>query len=143
MQMAPAGLEGVVVADTVLSWIDGRAGRLRIRGHDVERLSEIAGFEDVCALLLSGAEPGANSELRGQLGAARVHAHARIGGLGRALHLPDAMEALRAALAQLSLCDAERGVRGGLAPAAPRARSRRTRSRARARRGLRAARARR
>ena len=107
MQVAPGGLEGVVVADTVLSRIDGQAGRLLIRGHDVERLTEIASFEDVCALLLFGAEPGGNSLLRRQLGAARVHAHARIAGLGRALHLPDAMEALRAALAQLSLRDAE------------------------------------
>ncbi len=106
MQVAPGGLEGVVVADTVMSRIDGQAGRLLIRGHDVEQLTEIAGFEDVCGLLLSGAEPGDNAGLRRQLGVARIHAHARIGPLGRALHLPDAMEALRAGLAQLSLHDA-------------------------------------
>lgn len=101
-QVAPSGLEGVVVADTVMSRVDGQAGQLWVRGHDVERLAEIAGFEDVCGLLLEGYEPGAASGVRRALGAARVRAHARIPGLGGALQLPDAMAALRAGLAQLS-----------------------------------------
>ena len=33
-----SGLEGVVVADTVLSEVDGERGRLVIAGHEVEEL---------------------------------------------------------------------------------------------------------
>ena len=104
-QVATSGLEGVVVADTQMSSIDGYAGRLVIRGFDVERLAESAGFEDVCALLWDGAKPGseAAARVRRELGSARVRAHSKIPGLGGALRLPDAMEALRAGLAQLSV----------------------------------------
>ncbi|TDH36065.1 citrate synthase/methylcitrate synthase [Pseudohoeflea suaedae] len=68
------GLEDVVAADTVLSMVDGVAGRLVIRGHD---LAALAGwrFEDLLALLwrdfLPG-DPGAD-EIGQRLGAARLH----------------------------------------------------------------------
>jgi hypothetical protein len=48
------GLEGVVAAHTVLSDVDGQAGRLTIRGYAVEDLAHRAGFEDVAHLLLDG-----------------------------------------------------------------------------------------
>ncbi len=105
MDAARSGLEGLVVADTVMSRVDGLAGRLVVRGHDVEELAANARFEDVCALLWQGAEPGgeAGLEVGRRLGEARLRAHRRLPGLGGALHLPNAMEALRAGIAQLSV----------------------------------------
>lgn len=97
------GLEGVVVADTQLSEVDGEGGRLVIRGHDVEDLAQRCDFESVCALLWHGSLPDAarHAALRAALGAARQRAWARLPGLGDALGAPDAMEALRAAVAHL------------------------------------------
>jgi citrate synthase len=97
------GLEGVVVADTELSDVDGERGRLVIRGHDVEALALRHDFESVCALLWQGTLPDAagHAALRRRLGRARVAAFARLPRLGDALAAPDAMDALRAALAHL------------------------------------------
>jgi len=52
-----SGLDGVVVAETELSDVDGEAGRLVIRGYEVEELVERATFEDVCGLLWNGTWP--------------------------------------------------------------------------------------
>ena len=101
------GLEGVVVAATALSDVDGERGRLVIRGHDVEQLALQHDFEAVCALLWNGALPDAaeHAALRGALAAARVRAFARLPTLGDALGAGDAMDALRAALAHLRADD--------------------------------------
>jgi citrate synthase len=98
------GLEGVEVARTALSDVDGERGRLVIAGHDVEALAGRASFEDVCLMLWDGADPRpeARDRLRASLGAARVQAFDAIPGLGGALELTDAMDALRAAVAQLT-----------------------------------------
>src|SRR4029079_3009139 len=48
------GLEGVVAARTVLSDVDGAAGRLVIRGYAVEDLSGRVRFEEVAHLLFEG-----------------------------------------------------------------------------------------
>jgi len=97
------GLEGVVVADTALSDVDGERGRLVIRGHDVEPLALQHGFESACALLWSGALPDAAAlaALRARLGQARARAFGRLPSLGDALDGADAMDALRASLAHL------------------------------------------
>ncbi|HEY6511767.1 MAG TPA: citrate/2-methylcitrate synthase, partial [Burkholderiaceae bacterium] len=97
------GLEGVVVADTGLSDVDGERGRLVIRGHDVEQLALQHDFESVCALLWTGTlpDPATHAALRSALGWARVRAFARLPSLGGALEAADAMDALRAALAHL------------------------------------------
>ena len=42
-----SGLDGVIVADTVMSEVDGEAGRLTVRGHAVEELIATRGFEGV------------------------------------------------------------------------------------------------
>jgi citrate synthase len=101
--MAMDGLEGVVVADTQLSDVDGERGRLVVRGHDVEALALAADFEAACALLWTGAlpEPKAHAALRAQLGAARARTFERLPRLGDALDAADGMEALRAGLAHL------------------------------------------
>ena len=71
------GLDGVVAAETVLSHVDGEAGRLIVRGFDLE---DIAGlnFEAMCALLWDGLAPGPLGEgaVKAALGAARVRAFA-------------------------------------------------------------------
>jgi citrate synthase len=97
------GLDGVVVAETRLSRVDGERGRLIVRGHDVEALARTRRFEDVAALLWTGALPDAAEswDLARELGEARVRAFARVPGLRAALSAPDGMEALRAAAASL------------------------------------------
>jgi len=98
------GLEGVEVARTALSDVDGERGRLVIAGHDVEALAARARFEDVCLMLWGGHDPvpEESERLRAALGEARVRAFEAIPGLGRALELKDAMDALRASVAHLT-----------------------------------------
>jgi citrate synthase len=98
-----SGLEGVLVAETVMSHVDGAIGELVIRGYGVEELGQRASFEGLCALLWEGAPLGEGDEgrLRAELGAARVEAAALVERLGAAWALPDAMEALRAAVGAL------------------------------------------
>ena len=85
--MDSSGLEGVVVASTALSDVDGERGRLVIRGHDVEALALHHDYEALCALLWRGVLPdaAAHAALRTALGQARVRAFARLPSLGDAL----------------------------------------------------------
>ena len=55
--MAGSGLEGIVVAQTKLSKIDGEAGTLVYGGYTIEDLAEHATFEEVCHLLWLGELP--------------------------------------------------------------------------------------
>jgi citrate synthase len=95
------GLEGVVVAETRLSGVDGEAGRLWLCGVPVEELAQSRAFEGVCALFWQRDE----GEVRRALGRARVEAFAALPRLGDALDADDGMEALRAALGHLSAGD--------------------------------------
>ncbi|MBX7100895.1 MAG: citrate synthase [Myxococcaceae bacterium] len=91
--MGPAGLDGVVAAETRLSDVNGEAGTLIIAGAAVEALAGQVSFEQVCALVLGGTEAGH----RRDLAQGRVWAAARVPGQ----LLDDPMDALRAATAQL------------------------------------------
>ena len=74
------GLEGVVAAHTVLSEVDGAAGRLVIRGHTLDEIARRWQFEDVAAALFEGffeRAPDAAS-LRVALGRARREAFERL-----------------------------------------------------------------
>ncbi|GAC1659448.1 MAG: citrate/2-methylcitrate synthase [Candidatus Elarobacter sp.] len=51
------GLEGIVVGETVLSNVEGEAGRLTYRGYDIHDLAQHAKFEEVAHLLLFGELP--------------------------------------------------------------------------------------
>src|SRR2546430_17591294 len=97
------GLEGVVVAETELSDVDGERGQLIVRGHLIEDLVGRATFEDICALLWTGQLPAGpqRDEWRVRLGQARADAFDLVPTLGRALSLPDGMDALRASLGDL------------------------------------------
>lgn len=98
------GLEGVAVAETRLSLVDGENGRLIVRGHDVEVLARSRRFEEMAALLWTGTAPISveSCTLTRELGEARVRAFARLRALRGALKKADGMEALRAAVASLS-----------------------------------------
>jgi citrate synthase len=108
-QEVASGLEGVVVADTLLSDVDGERGQLIIAGHDVESLAGSVSFEEVCGLLWSGTQPGTGerARLKSALGRAREEAFAWVPELTRVWRLPDGMDALRAALAQLPVRGSE------------------------------------
>jgi citrate synthase len=51
------GLEGVLVAESGLSYIDGEAGRLVYRGYAIEDLARGATYEEVLYLLWHGELP--------------------------------------------------------------------------------------
>ena len=88
------GLEGVVVADTRLSDVDGERGRLVIAGHDVEALAESHRFEEVCALLWDA--PVADVHVRVKSAEKRTIAET-VAGLGRCEAIPDRFALLTAA----------------------------------------------
>jgi citrate synthase len=69
-----SGLEGVVAAETVLSEVDGEAGRLVLRGHRLQDIAGRRGVEWLIAELWRGFVPGNLSEpsLRRELAAMRV-----------------------------------------------------------------------
>lgn len=98
-----AGLDGIVAAETVLSHVDGQAGRLVLRGLPVERAAESLDFEGVTALLWQGFHPlgGRPDALRAAIGAARVDVAARLPSLLPAVAGLNAVEALRLMLASL------------------------------------------
>lgn len=98
-----SGLDGVVVAKTMLSEVDGERGHLRIAGYDVERWAMEVSFEEAAAQLLGRGrgEPVDAAALRARLGAARAAAFELLPRLGDALDAGDGMEALRAGLAHL------------------------------------------
>jgi len=103
------GLEGVVVAETLTSSVDGEAGELIIGGRAVGDLSGVVPFERVCGLMWER-----DVEVAVPLGAARARAFERLPDLGRALSLADGMDALRASVAQLDDTSRE-GVTGAVA----------------------------
>jgi citrate synthase len=96
---ASSGLDGVNVADTAISDVDGERGRLVIAGSDAERLAATASFPDAVARVLA-AGAGRPIDVAG-LGAARVAAWELVPRLGDALDHADGMEALRTGLAHL------------------------------------------
>lgn len=73
MMRAPKGLEGVIVASTELTKIDGQAGRLIYRGYDATELAGNVSYESVAHLLWFGQLPTAAqlSELKGKFAANR------------------------------------------------------------------------
>lgn len=96
-----SGLEGVVVAETRLSNVEGNLGRLTLVGHSLESLVARARFEEVAALLWCGrpATPAEMVRVDRALGAARQRAHALVGAQPSLLFGLDCMSALRARVA--------------------------------------------
>jgi citrate synthase len=98
-----SGLDGIVVADTAMSEVDGEAGRLIVRGHAIEELTVTRGFEGVAALLWEGYAEGGGDEaaVRVGLAAARVRAFADVPRLLAATRGLNPVEALRVGLGML------------------------------------------
>ena len=98
-----SGLDGVIVADTVMSEVDGEAGRLIVRGQAIEDLVRTRGFEGVAALLWDGFAGGGGDEaaVLAGLAAARVRAFADVPKLLTATAGLNPVEGLRVGLGML------------------------------------------
>ncbi|MDI3285099.1 citrate synthase [Polyangium sp. 15x6] len=96
-----SGLDGVVVADTALSEVDGERGRLVVGGYDIEALAGRVGFEELCALLWTGALPDAATRgaIAEALAEGRTLAFEQIPSLGEALVAEDGSAGLMACVA--------------------------------------------
>jgi citrate synthase len=98
-----SGLDGVVAAETMLSDVDGLAGRLTIRGHALSELAERWAFEETAILLLEGlfdTLPNA-ADFAHRLGAARYDVHACTLSLLPRLAEAGAFDGMRAGIALL------------------------------------------
>lgn len=94
------GLEGVVAARTVLSEVDGQAGRLIIRGRSLDELAGRTRFEDLIALLFEGFYD-LPADLARALGRARSEVFAEVAALDTGLLDRTPVEAVRALMARL------------------------------------------
>jgi citrate synthase len=97
------GLEGVIAADTVLSEVDGEAGRLVIRGRSLDQLSGCASFEEVVRLLFDGFFPDlpAQPALTAAIGRARAEVFAQVAAMDADIRRLAPLEAVRALMARL------------------------------------------
>jgi citrate synthase len=105
------GLADVVAASTVLSDIDGQAGRLFYRGYDISEFAESATFEEIAYLLQRGAPPS-RAELDGylaEIGAGRALGKLASAGLPEVAARQEPMEALRSLVSLASADDADSG----------------------------------
>ena len=115
------GLEGVLVAESGLSHVDGEAGRLVYRGYSIEDLAEEATYEEVLYLLWHGDLPDRDEldRFTDEMTADRSVPEAAIDGV-RAMADADErpMAALRTTTSMLSAYDEEDGSEPGDADAA-------------------------
>ncbi|MFD1513082.1 citrate synthase [Halomarina rubra] len=104
------GLEGVLVAESELSFIDGDAGKLVYRGYSIEDLAREASFEEVVYLLWHGALPTAE-ELEPFAASMADERHVDDAIVSLAQELADAdeepMAAMRTVASHLSAYDAD------------------------------------
>jgi len=100
-----SGLDDVVAAETVLSDVDGKSGRLIIRGASLDDLVRHNHFEDVLALLLAGfieslPEP---AWIGAALGAARAEIYPHLDAADPVLLQAHPIEAMRALIARIGM----------------------------------------
>ena len=96
------GLENVVAAETVLSEVDGQAGRLVIRGYALEALAGRVSYETAAHLLLDGFFDDLPADLAPALGAARAEVFGHVAALDRTILALSPMEAMRALTARIA-----------------------------------------
>ncbi len=96
------GLEDVVAAETVLSEVDGQAGRLIIRGHSLDELAGRVRYEDVAHMLWDGFFDDLPADFGPALGAARAAVFAEVSALDTGLLALTPIEAMRALTARLA-----------------------------------------
>ena len=99
-----AGLEGVVAAETILSQVDGNAGRLIVRGQDIEDIAGHHSFEAMAALLWRDLAPDnlEEADVVAALEAARAAAFKRTPALLSAAKGLSLVDGLRTGLSLLS-----------------------------------------
>ncbi|HYG27525.1 MAG TPA: citrate synthase/methylcitrate synthase [Caulobacteraceae bacterium] len=95
------GLEGVVAAETVMSEVDGSAGRLVIRGRSLDDIVGRIRFEEVAHMLLDGFFDHLPDDLAPALGAARAQVFTEVAELDKRLLALTPVEAVRALMARL------------------------------------------
>jgi len=96
-----SGLEDVVAAETVLSDVDGQAGRLVIRGHSLDDLVRRTSYEDVVKLLWTGFFVDLPEDLGRSLGRAREEVFEHLASADADLFGQSSFDAVRAVLARL------------------------------------------
>lgn len=100
--MMKSGLDDVIAAQTILSDVDGLAGRLVIVGHSLDDLVRTSRFEDVLALLIAAFFPDLDTKtLPRQLGEARADVFALLPAVDPVLAALEPIQALRALLARV------------------------------------------
>ncbi len=101
------GLEGVVVGDSTISFIDGQQGILRYRGIDIHELAQHSTFEETVYLLLFGDLPTREQldSFEARLAEERELNDSVWNMLTSFPCWPQPMEALRTAVSSLSSCD--------------------------------------
>jgi citrate synthase len=95
------GLENIVAAETVLSEVDGQAGRLVIRGFSLDELAGRVSYEAAAHLLLSGWFDDLPDDLAPALGAARAEVFSHVAALDTQITALTPMEGMRALTARL------------------------------------------
>jgi citrate synthase len=98
------GLEGVNVGETVLSNVEGEAGRLTFRGYDIDDLAPKATYEEVVYLLFYGKLPNQTelSALEATLAGKRALPESTIAVLRAIPHDAWPMDVLRTAISSLA-----------------------------------------
>ena len=79
------GLDGIVAVETVLSDVDGEAGRLVIRGRSLDELVGRWTYEELAGLLWGGFFDDLPDDLRAPLGEARSAVFAEVAALDSGL----------------------------------------------------------
>lgn len=105
--MSNAGLEGVSVGQTRLSWINGAEGELIYGGYDIDDLARNTTFEEVCYLLWNGELPN-REQLDGFRSQLAAQSTLRPEVLELLRHFPkdaDPMAALRTSVSALGMYD--------------------------------------
>ena len=96
------GLEGVIAAETVLSEVDGQAGRLIIRGRSLDELAGRVRYEALIGLMFDGFFDALPADLGPALGEARAEVFKEVAALDSGLLDLAPVEAVRALTARLA-----------------------------------------
>ncbi len=104
-----SGLEGVLVSNTALSFIDGNAGTLLYRGINIHELAAKSSFEEVCFLLWHGRLPKKSElqRIREEIGRSRALPMGVVDHLRRIGGATKPMAALRTGVSLLAAFDPE------------------------------------
>lgn len=110
-EVVSRGLEGVVVADSAMCYIDGQKGILRYRGIDTGEMARYSSYEETAYLLWFGELPTRSQldEFKARLAAERELDDSVWDMLTSFPCWPVPMEALRTSVSALSSCDPHAG----------------------------------